>query len=309
MAKWTCVLGPKFVSQHEGNMSTQTLAHSFLRNLLSKCHGQRGRGMFTVTEWLANGWGQSLEGENMKRLLLVALLVLAAASVAWAQDDRTISSQVNANAAADFANTSAALASPKLSGAISWPLAELRPANATSLPEPRSSAAPAEAVPAAPEPKYVYGSRDDFRWQLALGVSVLRFRSSIFYATGVGTNTSVTYFTNEWFGVEGSIITAFAPTVYLNEHVKYFSYGAGPKIAWRARKWEPWAHTVIGGVHIQPQTAGNSSSGFGLQVGGGADYRIFPHLSARVGLDWLRTHLFGEWQNSAQANADIVLHF
>jgi opacity protein-like surface antigen len=62
-------------------------------------------------------------------------------------------------------------------------------------------------------------------------------------------------------------------------------------------------------VRIQPQTADNSKNGFGLQVGGGADYRIFPHLSARVGLDWVRTHLYGEWQNSAQANADIVLHF
>ena len=265
--------------------------------------------MFTVTEWLANVRRQSLEGKNMKRLLLVALLVLAAVRVAGAQDDRTISSQANANVAADFANTSAS-SSPKLSDATSsWPSAELQLANATSLAEPRSFAAPAEAVPAAPEPKFVYGSRDDFRWQLALGVSVLRFRSSIFYATGVGTNTSVTYFTNEWFGVEGNIITAFAPTIYLNEHVKYFSYGAGPKIAWRARKWEPWAHTIVGGVHIQPQTANNSKNGFGLQVGGGADYRIFPHLSARVGLDWVRTHLFGEWQNSAQANADIVLHF
>ena len=44
-------------------------------------------------------------------------------------------------------------------------------------------------------------------------------------------------------------------------------------------------------------------------AGGGVDYRIFPHLSARVEVDWLRTHLFAQWQNNAQANADIVLHF
>jgi len=244
----------------------------------------------------------------MKRLLLVALLVFAAVSIARAQDGRTVSSQANANVAADFATTSAS-SSPKLSDANLWPSAELRLSIATSLPKSRSFAVPGEAVPAPPEPKYVYGSRDDFRWQLALGVSVLRFRSSIYYATGVGTNTAVTYFTNEWFGLEGNIITAFAPTINLNEHVKYLSYGAGPKIAWRARKWEPWMHAIAGGVHIQPQPAGNSRSGFGLQVGGGADYRIFPHLSARVGLDWVRTHLFGEWQDSAQANADIVLHF
>jgi opacity protein-like surface antigen len=57
------------------------------------------------------------------------------------------------------------------------------------------------------------------------------------------------------------------------------------------------------------QTAGNSKNGFGMQVGGGVDYRIFPHLSARLELDWVRTHLFSQWQNSVQANVDIVLHF
>jgi opacity protein-like surface antigen len=242
----------------------------------------------------------------MKRLLRVTLLVLAAAGVASAQDDSTVSSPAT-NEAAGFGNISSA-ASPT-SKAILWPSADLRLANATSLAEPRSLTAPAEAAPAAPDPKFGYGSRDDFRWQLALGVSVLRFRSSIYNTTGVGTNTTVTYFTNEWLGVEGSIITAFAPAINLNEHVKYVSYGAGPKIAWRARKWEPWVHTIVGGAHIQPQTASNSRDGFGLQVGGGADYRIFPHLSARVGVDWVRTHLFGEWQNSAQVNADIVFHF
>jgi hypothetical protein len=243
----------------------------------------------------------------MKRLLRVTLLVLAAAGVASAQDDSTASSPAT-NVPAGFGNISSA-ASPT-SKAILWRSADLGLANATSLPEPRSLTAPAEASPAAPDPKFGYGSRDDFRWQLALGISVLRFRSSVFLATGVGTNTAVTYFTNEWLGVEGTIITAFAPAIKnLNEHVKYVGYGAGPKIALRARKWEPWAHAIIGGVHIQPQSAGGSRNGFGLQAGGGVDYRIFPHLSARVGVDWVRTHLFGEWQNSAQANVDVVLHF
>lgn len=50
-----CVLAPKFVSRPEGNMRTRTLPHSFLHNLVPKCRGQCGRGMFTVTEWLANG--------------------------------------------------------------------------------------------------------------------------------------------------------------------------------------------------------------------------------------------------------------
>jgi len=242
----------------------------------------------------------------MKRLLRVALLVFASVSVASAQDDRTASSPA-ANAAAGFGNMSAGAASLTFSDVVLWLSAEMRPAS-SAFAEPRSFLAPAEAM-AAPDPKFAYGSRNDFRWQLGLGVSLLRFRSSIYYATGVGTDASVTYFTNEWLGVEGKISTDFAPAINLNEHVKYFSYGAGPKIAWRGRRWEPWAHTIVGGAHILPQTGDNSKNGFGLQVGGGTDYRIFPHLSARVGVDWVRTHLFGAWQNSGQANADVVLHF
>jgi opacity protein-like surface antigen len=245
----------------------------------------------------------------MKTLLPVALLALATASAAQAQDDRALSSTASANIAADFANASAVAGSVKSSDNFLWLSAQPRPKTTVSLAEPRPLAESAEPSPASPDPRYVYGSRDDFRWQLALGVSLVRFRSSQFYATGVGTNTSVTYFTNEWLGIEGSLNTAFAPTIFQNEHVKYVSYGAGPKVAWRARKWEPWVHTIVGGVHVLPQTAGFSKNGLGLQVGGGADYRIYPHLSARLELDWVGAHLFGAWQNSAQANVDIVLHF
>lgn len=230
----------------------------------------------------------------MKRLVHVAVLALAMVSVSQAQDQGPTGLQSDVNVAADFANTSAASA---------------RSTSPTSLSDSRGLANLAEPIPAPPDPKFAYGSRDDFRWQLALGVNLIRFRSSAFYATAVGTNTSITYFTNDWLGVEGNVNTGFAPTIYQNEHVKYVGYGAGPKIARRGRQVEPWVHVLLGGAHILPQTADNSQSGFEVQVGGGADYRIFPHLSARLELDWVRTHLFGAWQNNAQADADIVLHF
>ena len=245
----------------------------------------------------------------MNRLVRVALLALAGVSAARAQDQDNVAlspQQSNGNVAGNFANTAAA--SAKFSDNLFGLKAEPRLVTAPAFAERLSPAAPAEPLPAAPDPKFVYGSRDDFRWQLALGITLVRFRSPFFYATGVGTNTAVTYFTNEWFAVEGSVNTAFAPTIYQNEHVKYFSYGGGPKIAWRARKWEPWVHGIFGGVHVQPRTT-SDTNGFLVQVGGGVDYRIYPHLSARLETDWVRTHLFSQWQNSAQANADIVLHF
>src|SRR6267378_555165 len=238
----------------------------------------------------------------MNRLLLVALLAIVAVGSARAQDN-AIPSQ--ANLAADFASTSTA---PKVPDVFLWASSGSRP-NATFA-ERETPAEPAEAsAPAAPNPKFAYGSRDDYRWQIGLGVSLVRFRSSLFYATAVGTNTSVTYFTNDWLAVEGAVNTAFAPTIYHNDHVKFFSYGAGPKIAWRARKLEPWAHVIGGGMHILPQTAGHSQNGFAFHIGGGVDYRFYPHLSLRGEVDWIKTHVLGEWGNSAQANIDIVLHF
>jgi opacity protein-like surface antigen len=242
----------------------------------------------------------------MKRLLLVALLAIITAVGAQAQDNPAITSQANLNLTADFASTSAAT---KLPDGFLWaPTASV--SNSAPFSEPGTPAGSAEASAAsAPAPTFAYGSRDDYRWQLALGVSLVRFRSSLFSATGVGTNSSLAYFTNDWFAFEGVVNTAIAPTIYRNDHVKFFSYGAGPKIAWRARKLEPWAHVIGGGMHILPQTAGHSQNGFAFDIGGGVDYRFYPHLSVRAEVDWIKTHVLGEWGNSAQANIDIVLHF
>jgi hypothetical protein len=215
----------------------------------------------------------------MQRLLATALLTLVAGGLAHAQDPLGPFAQTKVSVAADPAATSA------------------------------SAESASEALPAAPEPRYVYGNRNDYRFQLALGVALVRFRSPFYYATGIGTNTSLTYFTNEWFGVEGNVNTSFAGTIFQGERVKYVGYGGGPKVAWRRAKWEPWLHAIAGGLHIVPKLAGFGENGFELQVGGGADYRIYPHLSARIEVDWIKTHVFGTWENSGSANADIVLHF
>ena len=261
----------------------------------------------------------------MKSFWRVALLAMAAASVARAQQGRTDATQAGVNAVADSTSSStdsisapsAFLLTPasiRLTGTFSsmntaMPANAFSFANASSIGDAARPSEAAEATPAAPEPKYVYGNRDDFRFQLALGVSLVRFRSPYYFATGVGTNTSIAYFTNNWLGIEGSVNTAFAPTIRPGQHVKYASYGAGPKIAWRGRQLEPWAHAIFGGAHILPQVADFSQNSWGMQFGGGVDYRIYPHLSARLGGDYVRTHFFGLWEDSAQAYLDIVLHF
>lgn len=234
----------------------------------------------------------------MNRLLIVGAMLLGMSCVAKAQIEAP-AAQPSANAAADFANTSAATSSSL----------HIASTLLSTFPPAANWAAPAEPAPAAPPPRFIFGGRDDFRFQLGIGMSLVRFRSSVYYATAVGTSTSLTYFTNESFGVEGKFITAFAPTIFQNEHVKYFAYGVGPKLAWRQPRIEPWIHGILGGAHVLPQTALGGQNAFAVQAGGGVDYRFNPRFSARGEVDWVRTHFFGQWQDSGQAVLEGILHF
>jgi hypothetical protein len=243
----------------------------------------------------------------MKRQLAVMSLVLGAACAASAQESVPGSQPAIRNVAADFS------VGPAPSANLFQPDAAFA-APAPSFAQPSFAASLATALPDAspsptPDPKFIYGGRDDFRWQIGIGADWLRFRGSLFNASAVGLNTSVTYFTNEWFGVEGSVAADFAPQILDREHVKLLVYGAGPKIAWRERKWEPWIHAIVGGAHEQPQTAGNSKNSFAVKVGGGADYRFNPRLSGRLEGDWVHTGFFGQSQNNFELMGGVVFHF
>jgi hypothetical protein len=155
----------------------------------------------------------------------------------------------------------------------------------------------------------VFGSRDDYRWQLGVGVEYLRFVSSRYDASLVGLNTTVTYFTNGWFALEGNLVTGFAPTIYANEHVKFFGGAGGIRIGSRRARWEPWAHGLVGGSHLQPQTAGASRGSLMAQAGGGVDYRLHARLSFRLEGDWVYTTYFSQSQSNFQGVAGVVLHF
>jgi opacity protein-like surface antigen len=174
-------------------------------------------------------------------------------------------------------------------------------------PLPANPAAP-PATPAA-KPKFVFGDRDDYRWQLGFGAEIFRFQSSLINATLVGTNTTLTYFTNSWLGFEGSLVSGFAPQIYDREHVKLFTGSAGVRIGTRRARFEPWIHAQVGGAHLQPQTAGNSKSSLMYLAGLGLDFRVNARLSLRAGADWVRTRLFSEDQDNVQGTLGAVIHF
>ena len=188
------------------------------------------------------------------------------------------------------------------------PASEASPADGFVLATP--AAPPAEPAPApTPVPKYVFGNRDDYRWQLGLGLEFFRFRSDLINASMVGVNTTLTYFTNDWFALEGTLLTAFAPTIYDREHVKYFSGAGGIRIGSRRARWEPWGHGQVGMGHLQPQTAGNSRNALTAEAGIGVDYRVHSRLSFRIEGDWVYTKFFSQNQNNFQGVAGMVFHF
>jgi hypothetical protein len=231
----------------------------------------------------------------MKKALLGVMLLMGTASGVFAQDGAMGQGQ---NAAADFNNSSVLQVT-------------LFPTSAAASALPTPSPAPA-GLPAAPaaKPKYVFfGDRDDYRWQLGVGVEFFRFRSNVINASMVGLNTTLTYFTNSWFALEGNLVTGFAPTIYLNEHVKLFGGAGGIRIGGRRQRWEPWGHALVGGSHLQPQTAGASRTSILAQAGLGVDYRVHSRLSFRVEGDWVYTSYFNQTQNNFQGVAGAVLHF
>lgn len=238
---------------------------------------------------------------------LIGVLLLAGACVASAQEPSAGSTQTNA--AVQFAETSAAQVklmgvATEAAGVVSTAGAEAPSGPAA---EPAIPAAPA-AEPAA-NPRYIFGNRDDYRFQLGVAFNYLRFTSNPFSSNLFGLNTSLTYYTNDWFGVEGDVITGFSTETYGGNHSKIFGGLGGIKIGGRRAKWEPWIHALGGGGHLQPQTALGSRTGVMALAGGGVDYRVHARLSFRGEADYVYSGFFSQTQSNVQVLGGAVLHF
>jgi hypothetical protein len=246
----------------------------------------------------------------MKSVCLCALLLLGTVRVAQAQVEASKPVFDADNTAPDFSATSAGKATLPDLLAVADSFSRTSITSVTRL-STAWSAQPASADPAppSPNPRFVYGGRNDYRWQLGLSLVWVRFDSSRFSANAIGIETSVAYFLNEWLGVEGDVTAAFSPTTISGNNVKVLVYGGGPKVAWRQNRWEPWLHGIFGGAHEQPQTANQSRNSYSIMAGGGADYRWNPHLSFRAEGDYVRTGFFGQSQNNFKLAGGAVLHF
>ena len=171
---------------------------------------------------------------------------------------------------------------------------------------------PQPAAPAAtPGPTPPFGHYEGYRFQLGVGYSYFRFRSAPFNSNMSGLQSSLSYYLTDWFAVEGNTIAAFGSSVFSNERSQALLFTGGARIAWRdsRRRFEPWMHGLIGGLHMLPQTAVGSKTGFAVQAGGGVDYRLSGRASARFGGDYIRSQLYSASQNNFQIGGGLVINF
>jgi Outer membrane protein beta-barrel domain len=244
---------------------------------------------------------------RMKKPLIGLALALV---VSWASNlqaqDRVWTESPSAQESNAVSFNTSSISSISL---VDSPVEVAQPANSVLAASPDPAPADPGAPAPAAKPRYIFGDRDDYRWQLGVGVEFLRFQSSRFNASLVGLSTTVTYFTNDWFALEGSLATGFAPTIYTNDSVKYFGGSGGIRVGSRRARFEPFGHVLFGGAHLQPQTAGASRNSWTIQAGIGLDYRINARLSLRGQTDWVRTAFFSQSQNNFQAVGAVVFHF
>ena len=231
----------------------------------------------------------------MKRLAFAALLSLALCAALPAQQPSF------------FALSSAQPSAPPGPASYNFDLVPaLAPSAASSV------TFPSAALPDAPAPpKPGYNDDNFYRWDLGIGYEFFHFKSSIFSANLSGLHTTLTYNLKDWFGLEGSLVSAFGGDVLGPYRAKSVLYTAGGRIGWGVsnRRWTPWAHALVGGIHMNPQTAAGGRNGFALQAGGGADWRWNDRLSFRAEGDYVRTQLYSSSQNNFQFGIGAVIHF
>jgi hypothetical protein len=154
-----------------------------------------------------------------------------------------------------------------------------------------------------------HDSAEQGTWELSMGYGLVRFTSSQFNATMSGLNTTASYFVSNHFAVEGSVTTAFGFPSASSATAKFLFYGAGAKVNLsNFRTVQPFVHALIGGVHVYPQTAFSNKS-FAVQVGGGAEKRLWPNTWLRVQGDYLRSQLYSSSQNNFQLVIGVDYRF
>jgi hypothetical protein len=127
-----------------------------------------------------------------------------------------------------------------------------------------------------------------------------------------GWNASIAGNLNNWFGVAADFSGAYKTISGVS--VKAHTYTFGPVFSYRANdRITPFAHVLVGGVHLSGSGFGlsGSTNGFAIQAGGGADLKINNRFAVRLAqVDWEGFHANGTWSSKdVRVSTGIVVRF
>src|SRR5246127_1949103 len=174
-----------------------------------------------------------------------------------------------------------------------------------------ASPLPKAALPDAPAPPQSSSRNEEgYRWDLAVGYEYVHFDSSLFSANLSGLHTDLTYNLNSWFGLEGNVISAWGGQIG-GERTKYVLYAGGGRIGFGPthKRFSPWVHALVGGVHLNPQVAREGKNSVAVQAGGGVDWAYNSRVALRGEADYVYSRLYSSTQNNFQIGVGAVIHF
>jgi hypothetical protein len=229
-------------------------------------------------------------------VLLGGLLLVAASAGAQANFGNSVSL-----AAPSFMTYAVAPAAPA-------PNLELNTPSAFS-PAAFASPAPAPALPAA-MPQDVQGVFEKYSWDLYAGYTFFRFYEVPGTISNMnGVNASAVYWYRDWIGFDGEVSATYGSQPGQNSWVVFA--GGGPRLRWVGPKGiDLWAHALLGGVYIDPQTPYGSQGAVAGLFGGGVDLNGHQrHMALRIAFDGLASHYFSTYQVSPRASVGVVYKF
>src|SRR5580692_8743328 len=212
---------------------------------------------------------------------------------------------LNAGAQANFGD-SVTLAAPEFMTYAVTPATPAAPASPVAN-SPAIFAAP--ALPAA-MPQEVQGVFNKYSWDLYAGYTFFRFYEVPGTISNMnGGNISAVYYYRDWLGADAEVMATYGSQPGQNSWLVFG--GIGPRFRYVGPKGiDLWAHAMIGGMFIDPQTPYGGQGALAGLAGVGADLNAHHrHVALRVAIDGIASRFFNTYQISPKASVGIVYKF
>jgi len=122
--------------------------------------------------------------------------------------------------------------------------------------------------------------------------------------TASGWEISGGAYLNRWFSLHADFDAHHQSSSSSVRHQHNFLFG--PQFSHRTNRFTLFAHALAGGCHTTGSLA--AETGFASVLGGGIDWDPDAFFSLRLGqLDFVSTHLFGDFQHQARFSVGVVL--